>query len=112
LGWNKPLKIKIDWNASKLKSELTKHIGEGKLARSMNIRERKDGLRITSDKPYAEIQDVGGVIPPLQTEGVMRFQVAGQVVFARSRGAITIKPKHYTEQAVDSWYRSIKIEWV
>lgn len=112
-GWDKPLDIKILWNINGLKSALYRKVGTGPLGSSMRVTERGRGsyVNITNDKPYAEIQDVGGVIPPFQSEAVMRFEVAGKVVFTRKRAQIIIKPKRYTERAVDIWYKTIGVEW-
>ena len=111
MGWDKPLDIKIIWHTSLLKANLYREAGSGPLAQAMRVTEHKDHVNIQNDKPYAVIQDRGGVIPPYQSEGVMRFKVGGQVVFARSRGSITIKPKNYVDKAVDRWYKKIGVEW-
>lgn len=110
-GWDKPLDIKILWNLAGLKSSLFNEAGSGPLGESMRVSVRGNTVNITNEKPYAEIQDRGGVIPPFQSESVMRFKVAGQVVFTRKRGRIVIKPKNFTESAVDRWYKSIGVDW-
>lgn len=80
-------------------------------------------IEIKSDLPYARIQDEGGTIPAhTQMPGRpnMMFRAGGRVVFTRSRGPITIKPKHYIKSIVDDWLarrgfksgkRGITVKW-
>lgn len=111
MAWDKPLDIDFAFNVSSLQSALRREIGSGDLGQGFRIVPMPFGLRITNPLPYADIQDIGGIIPAVSGK-LMVFESSGETVFTMKRGPITIKPKHFTEKAIDIWYRTgVDVRW-
>ena len=111
MSWDKSLEINFSFNIPSLQSALRREVGSGELGESFRISPTLGGLNIQSQLPYANIQDIGGIIPSVSGK-LMVFELRGETVFTMKRGPITIKPKHFTEQAVNMWWRTgIKVNW-
>ena len=71
------------------------------------------GISIRSDKPHANIIDVGGTIRA-KLGSWMHWHQGGHDIRTRFRRGFTIKPAHYVEKAVDEFLSAVsnvKVEW-
>ena len=116
----KKLELKLIVNKPEFKKYLKPYLPPGPLFDSFQVEVVKDGLLITSDLPYAEIQNEGGNVPPFAfprgSDKVMRFETkAGVVVFTKKRKGFHIRGKHFIEKAIKDYEQalgdSIDIEW-
>ena len=89
-------------------------------AGSVKLTRKGTGVIITSDLPYARIQDQGGTIKAhTQPAGApnMMFRAGRKVVFTRHRGPIKIKAQNYVNKAVEDWVtkrgfaQRIRVQW-
>jgi len=115
--WDKDLIPEFDLHVQRLRDEMVRSIQQrfehttGRLENSMRYRasSRMLAVEVSSDVPYAMIQDQGGVIP--ERHGLMQFMVGSIEVFTRHAKAFVLPAKAYIEAAVDEWFETIDIKW-
>jgi hypothetical protein len=107
---NSPLKIEYDikWQGLLDQIKAFSPRKSGRLAESWSIiEETPTSVTIQSDSPEAQMQDIGGWVPPVTGKLMVWQAQTGETVFAMSRRGFMLKGSHYTARADDAWFTEL-----
>jgi len=138
--WDGPVQMVFTAKISKLKKAIRSFIPvpkkglglRGSIRAALSEFGQGDTIEVWSSKPYSEIQDQGGFIPPFEIPSgqrrmvqkgyrrvksrkrygrVMVFTVGGKKIFTTKRKGFTIPAKNFIQKGVDQWLPEVKARW-
>jgi hypothetical protein len=100
-------KVKINWQGLLDRIKTFSPRKTGALAESWIIVDSSNTKAIfQSDKPYAEIQDKGGFVPPVEGK-LMVWESGGETIFSMRRKGFSLPGSNYTQRAFDDWFTGL-----